>query len=67
MVVFIFTIQQQLEIPSARSCGQLLSGQPVRYGKVRGRGTASPSRTKSDLPGNSAPGNQAGRRVEPAL
>jgi hypothetical protein len=57
-----FTMKQQLEIPSARTAGQLLSGQLVRYGKAGGT-----ARTKSQLPDHSPPADEAGRRVGPSL
>ncbi len=47
------------------AAGQLLIGQPVRYGKGRLYGPPSP--TKTHLPGHSPPAGQAGRRVGPAL
>jgi hypothetical protein len=54
------------------AAGQLLSGQPVRYGKgnrygtEKAGGTARPSRRESHLLGHSPPASQAGRRVGPA-
>jgi hypothetical protein len=52
-----FTLQQQLEIPSAHSWAA----------PVRACGMDRPSRTKSHLLGHSPPARQAGRRVGPAL
>jgi hypothetical protein len=60
------TILQHLEISSAHSYRQLLSGQPVRYRKGRRYG---PSITYKITPAGSLSYtvNQAGRRVGPAL
>jgi hypothetical protein len=63
-----FSIQQQLEIPSARSWAAPVSTvKATAYGIVKAGGTARPSRTKSHLPGHSPPASQAGRCVRPAL
>jgi hypothetical protein len=47
------------------AAGQLLSGQPVLYGKVREYGTSITH--KSHQPGHSPPASQAGSRVGPAI
>jgi hypothetical protein len=47
------------------AAGQLLSGQPVRYGTTKAGGMARPSyiHTKPHLLGHSLPASHAGRRV----
>jgi hypothetical protein len=64
MVVYIYYI---IAVRNSNSSQLRSSGQGNRYGTEKAGGTASPSRTKSHLPGHSPPASQAGRRVGPAL